>query len=693
MYQIKHYSILIITLLTAYYIQAQKIKVACIGDSVTFGLGIEDRNHNAYPAQLQELLGSTSYQVSNFGHSGATLFKQGHKPYWNTESYKKSLEFTPDIVIIHLGLNDQGNNNWPQHKEEFVTDYLELITIYKNLPSKPQVMICKMTPTFSGHHWFEEGMRESFLEIQHNIEHIAKTAHVALINLHEPLYRFPEYFPDNLHPTKEGTAIIAQKIYSAITGDYGGLKLPILYGEQMVLQRNKTINFNGTANYNDTITVEFNKQIKHTTAQFDGTWDIPFNAMKAGDPYPLKIYTKDSSIFINKVYIGEVWLASGQSNMAFKVSQTEHASNVLKDSLNDDVFIFSMNGKALSDKQFTPTELGHCNAGDYFQNTGWQSATKEHLGNFSAVAYAFAYNLQKQLQIPIGIICNAVGGSPTQSWVSRETMEQTHETIDLLNDTHLNPMVDTWVSQRIHKNLNGITKAIKARHPYQPTFLFDAGIRPLTNYPINGVIWYQGESNAEHVQLHSKLFNRLVSDWRHHWNLPELPFYYVQLSSINRPTWGIFRNSQRQLMEIPYTGMAVTLDVGHPTNVHPNKKWVVGTRLSYIALAKTYNINRPYSGPLFDYININNSKLEVHFTFSEGLKTNDGNPVRDIQIAGKDKRFVEAKAQIRNNVLIVWSEKIKDPRFVKYACSPYSQGNLVNQHDLPASTFTTINNE
>ncbi len=147
----------------------QTIKIACVGDSVTYGYGIENREENCYPNQLQNLLGS-NYIVENFGYSGATMLKNGHKPYWDKTVFTKSQEFLPNIVVIHLGLNDQGNNNWPKYKAEFVNDYLDMIAVYKNLPSKPKVIICKMSPTFSGHHWFEEGMRESFKEIQTKIE-------------------------------------------------------------------------------------------------------------------------------------------------------------------------------------------------------------------------------------------------------------------------------------------------------------------------------------------------------------------------------------------------------------------------------------------------------------------------------------------------------------------------------------------
>lgn len=666
----------------------QSIKVACVGNSVTYGAGIKDREVNSYPQQLQNLLGD-SYKVANFGFSGATLLKNGHKPYWDKPVFKESQDFEPNIVIIHLGLNDQGNNNWPKHKDEFIADYLEMITLYKNLPSKPKVIIGKMTPTFSGHHWFEEGMRENFKEIQAKIESISKSASVEMIDLHEPLYRYPEYFPDNLHPKKAGAKIIAEKVYSAITGDFGGLILPKIYGENMVIQRNEPIHFNGFANFNDVVKVEFNNRIKTIKTALSGEWKLAFPSMKAGGPYQLKISTTTKTIVINKVFIGEVWLATGQSNMDFKVRDMKNAATVLKDSLNPNIFVFSMDPKVLGGNTFTKEDFENINANDYFKYSGWHNEKGEVLENFSAIAYAFAHNLQKELNVPIGIICNAVGGSPTQSWVSRERMEQTHETVSMLNDSWQNPLIDSWVSKRKSENFGG-NKNLKARHPYDPTILFDAGILPLINYNFKGVLWYQGESNAERVNLHARLFKMLVNDWRIHFKKPALPFYYVQLTSMERPGWGSFRDSQRKLLSIPNTGMAVITDVGNRTDVHPTQKWVVGKRLSNIALAKTYQKNIAYSGPLFDFVNVIDTKLEVHFQFSEGLKTKDNQPVKDIKIAGVDKVFKSAKSRIKNNIIEVWHPEIKNPRYVRYGYSPFTESNLTNKSGLPASTFSNI---
>ncbi|MCK0135449.1 sialate O-acetylesterase [Arenibacter sp. S6351L] len=684
--------ILILALVFTFSTQAQKIKVACVGNSVTYGTAIEKREVNSYPSQLQELLGNR-YEVTNFGHPGATVLKNGHKPYWNTLLFEESKSFLPDLVIIHLGLNDQGNNNWPEHKGEFVSDYLDLIQGYRNLPSSPKIIICKMSPSFSGHHWFEEGMRENYQEIQAKIDSIGKKAGVAIIDLQDPLYRFPEYYADDLHPAKEGATIIADKIYSFVSGNYGGLKLPTLYGENMVFQRNVPLVIKGSANALDEIAVHLNGETKRTKVSQHGQWQVQYPPQKAGGPYSLEIASgKSGKISIKKVYIGEVWLASGQSNMDFTLNQALHGSTILKDSTNSNIFLFSMDGKAHpSNHSFSKEELLSCNSTDYFRSSGWSNSRDAIMEKFSAIAYSFAYNLQRELKVPVGIVCNAVGGSTTQSWISREALETTHETISLLNDTHLNPLVQPWVSERKAKNLQSTKDfGIKARHPFDPTMLFDAGIYPIKDFPIKGVIWYQGESNAEREELHSKLFRMLVTDWRNHWKNPDLPFNFVQLSSMDRPNWGAFRDSQRRLLSIPNTGMVVSSDLGHPTDVHPKEKWELGKRLSNTALAKNYGVDIPYSGPLLDFVNVRNKVLEIHFLHAEGLRTKDGKIVLDIEIAGADKIFLKAESQIDNEVLKIWNEQIKNPRYVRYGYNSYTNGNLTNMHMMPASTFSNL---
>lgn len=243
--------------------------------------------------------------------------------------------------------------------------------------------------------------------------------------------------------------------------------------------------------------------------------------------------------------------------------------------------------------------------------------------------------------------------------------------------------------ERAARNLENATFA-KQRHPYQPAYNYDAGIAPLTSFPIKGVIWYQGESNAHNVELHETLFKMLVSSWREKRGY-DFPFYYVQLSSINRPGWPHFRDSQRRMLsQIDNTGMAVSSDVGDSANVHPTQKRQVGERLAGWALVKTYHKRVPYSGPLFKGVTFSGNKAICTFQFDKGLHASDGKPVRGFEVAGSDLVFREAKTEIRENKVIVFSDKVPEPRYVRYGWQPYTTANLVNKAGFPASTFSSF---
>ena len=231
------------------------IKVACVGNSVTYGFGIEDREVNSYPAQLQRLLGD-GYEVRNFGRSGATLSRRGHRPYHLTEEYQQAMAFAADKVVIHLGLNDTDPRNWPNYRDQFVSDYLTLINAFREVNPDCEIWVCRMTPIFHGHSRFKSGTRDWFWQIQRKIEAVAASAHTGLIDFHPRLYQRPDLMPDNLHPNAEGAGFLAQAVYGHLTGDFGGLRLPITYSDYMVLQRGKPLRIAGQANAHETVTVK-----------------------------------------------------------------------------------------------------------------------------------------------------------------------------------------------------------------------------------------------------------------------------------------------------------------------------------------------------------------------------------------------------------------------------------------------------
>ncbi|MCK4745673.1 MAG: hypothetical protein KAT15_01490, partial [Bacteroidales bacterium] len=330
------------------------------------------------------------------------------------------------------------------------------------------------------------------------------------------------------------------------------------------------------------------------------------------------------------------------------------------------------------------------NEGEYFIAGPWLSCTPASVSDFSAVAYYFGKELYKNLGVPIGLIHNSVGGSNTESWIDRKTLEFNPEFVDMLEDWLNNEQVQDWCQERSGDNLKNSDNPNQL-HPFAPSYLFGTGIRPLEKYPFQGVIWYQGESNAEKIRQHEKLFTTLVSDWRRFFDNEKLPFFYVQLSSLNRETWPEFRDSQRRLMsKLPNSGMVVSSDIGNPTDVHPKNKKDVGLRLSLWALAKVYGQDLVYSGPLYKSMEIHKNKITLFFNHAgSGLTASGDQTFRGFEIAGEDGIYIPAKVKIRDNYVQVRGKKVWKPKNVRYGWQPYTDANLINREGLPASTFTT----
>ena len=668
--------------------QQKTIKVACVGNSITYGYGIENREQNSYPSVLQHLLGK-GYKVGNFGHSGATLLSKGHRPYIQQEEYKKALAFAGDIVVIHLGINDTDPRNWPNHRNDFVKDYLTLISSFKKANPKAHIVIARMSPLSHRHHRFESGTRDWHAEIQQAIALVAQQTNAHLIDFHEPLYHFPQMLPDAVHPNAQGAAILAQVVFGAITGNYGGLQLPEIYSDNMVLQHGQPLPLHGIANAGTKITVTIGKQQLNTTADSNGKWQVILAPLAAKETYTLQITAgKEKRVFKN-VVAGEVWLCSGQSNMEFEMFQASTGERDIPQAENPNIRLFDMEARWRTDNAnaWESSALDSINVLQYYKPAQWEVCTPKTVRAFSAVAYYFGRTLQKDLDMPIGLICNAVGGSPTESWVDRGTLE--YEFPRILNNWRENDFIMDWVRQRAGENIAKATDKLQ-RHPYEPAYLFEAGILPLAKYPIKGVIWYQGESNAHNKEAHSKLFPLLVKSWRTEFNNSQLPFYYVQLSSINRPSWGWFRESQRRLMKVvPHSGMAVSYDYGHSTDVHPKNKQPIGERLAQWALADTYGRKVLPSGPLFRSATFNGKVATVAFDYAQGMHPADGKALRGFELSDGNGIFYPATAEVVGEEVKVTSEEVSTPKMVRYGFSPVTDGNLVNEANLPASTFTS----
>ncbi len=668
------------------FAQKKTIKVACVGNSITYGYLLENRERDAYPSVLQKKLGNP-YLVGNFGKSGATLLSKGHCPYIEQEEYKQALAFAGDIVVIHLGINDTDPRNWPNYRDDFIPDYLALIDSFKKANPKAHFLIALMTPIGHTHPRFESGTRDWHTEIQQAIECIAKEANAQLIDFHSPLYAYPQLLPDAVHPNAEGAAMIAQVVYSTITGDYGGLQLPAIYGDNMVLQHGRPLVIEGIANAGTRVDLSIGTQHYSTTTTVNGQWQVHLSPLKAKETYTLNIRSgKERKVFKN-IIAGDVWLCSGQSNMEFTLNQTSTGANDIQQATRPNIRFCDMKARWRTDAvQWSNTALDSINHLQYFTSAQWQTCSPETAGRFSAVGYYFGKKLQEETDIPIGLICNAVGGSPIEAWVDRHTLERNFPRI--LNDWRNNDFIMDWVRKRAGENIAKATDK-NQRHPYEPCYLYEASIAPLKSLAIKGVVWYQGESNTHNKDAYSKLFTLLVQSWRNTWNQADMPFYYVQLSSINRPSWGWFRETQRRLLySSPHLGMAVSYDCGHPTDVHPKNKRLIGERLAYWALYDSYNRKDIVpSGPLCKSVLFSETVAILDFDYSEGLQSNDGKALRSFEVAGSNGIFYPATAQIVGNKIEVSSIQVTHPVQVRYGFSPFTDGNLVNGAGLPASTF------
>lgn len=665
----------------------ETIKVACVGNSITYGIGVKDREKDSYPAVLQRMLGD-EYIVGSFGKPGATLLNRGHRPYTEQKEYKDALAFNADIIVIHLGVNDTDPRDWPDFRDDFIKDYISLIDSFKSVNSDARIIIAGITPIWDRHPRFLSGTKVWQDEIRDKIHVVADILDVEFIDFYSVLHNYPFMFPDAIHPNEEGASILAKTVCSAITGNYGGLKMPEVYSDNMVLQRDVPLKLSGTSNANDHIIVEIDGNKYETVTDNRGCWNIVIEPLSAKRNITMLVSNGYKNLVFKNVAVGEVWLCSGQSNMEFMLKNSVNAKEELKKSANSNIRLFDMKPRWKTDAvEWPESALDSVNHLEYYRKTTWKECNPETVKDFSAVAYYFGKTLQDSLDVPVGLICNAVGGSTTESWIDRNTLENKFPFI--LREWKNNDFIQKWARDRASLNIKK-SESIFQRHPYEPCYLFEAGIIPLQQFPIKGAIWYQGESNAHNAEAHENLFKLLVNSWRNNWGNNYMPFYYVQLSSLNRPSWPWFRDSQRRLMyEIPNTGMVVSSDCGDSIDVHPRNKRPIGERLARWALSDTYKYNLLPTGPLFKKaIVTGNNSVTVSFDYSEGLcASNNNGKVIGFELAEYDGLYYAAETEIHNNIVILHSSKLKNPKYVRYGWQPFTKANLVNVNGLPTSTF------
>jgi sialate O-acetylesterase len=473
------------------------------------------------------------------------------------------------------------------------------------------------------------------------------------------------------------------------------LQLSPVITDHAVLQRDVPIHVWGLASPAEKVTVEFHGQSATATATKLGQWEVWLRPEPAGGPFTLSV-RGSSELTRSDLLVGDVWFASGQSNMEMPLSgfpPDAHINNAAQEIAQADLPQVRL---LRVERQSSPSPLTTITA-------TWQPCTPETAKDFSAVAYFFAREISSREHIPIGVIDSSWGGTPIDSWISLDSLsadaslmpafaaraqfadEQTHDDLEAAAEKsadaeakahHLPPPSHRW-------------------HPdpasWIPAGLYNGMVAPFTPFAIKGFLWYQGETDSapERAGLYAKLLPTLIADWRRQWGLGNLPFLFVQISSYDSPpeNWGLIRDSQRRTLDVINTGMAVTLDIGQRDNVHPPDKQTVGARLALAGRALAYGeTGLEFSGPLYRQTTRQGNTLEIWFDHAQGLNSK-GSDVKGFEVAGTDGHFIPATAHVQGTLVVVSSPEVTEPVQVRYAWENFSEANLYNDASLPASTF------
>jgi len=468
------------------------------------------------------------------------------------------------------------------------------------------------------------------------------------------------------------------------------LQLPALFSDNMVLQRNVSLPIWGWADDGEVITVSFRGQKVTTTAQ-NGKWSVRLRKLKAGGPDALTVASPTRKVEFKNVMVGEVWVASGQSNMEWPMTQSDQAQEAIASATNSLIRFFMVPNV----KSEAPTVR---------INSSWKICSPEMIGGYSAVAYHFARDLQAARKVPIGIIQSDWGGSPAEVWMNRESLEinprYQAEILDANAEAWKNyqqSLIEFEKEKALAASKGEEFKKQQPRFGWRPTELYNGMIAPLIPYAISGAIWYQGESNAGRAEQYRTLFPDMIRNWRRDWGQDDFTFLCVQLApwmaikdEPQDSAWAELREAQWLATKVlPKVGMAVITDVGDPADIHPRKKQPVGARLALAARGIAYGEKIEYSGPLYKSIRIDGGRIVLSFDHvGKGLEARDGE-LKGFSICGEDRKFVWAKAEIVGNAVAVSSPEVPKPVAVRYGWSDCPVVNLWNKDGLPASPFRT----
>ena len=526
------------------------------------------------------------------------------------------------------------------------------------------------------------------------------------------------------------------------------VKLPGIIGDHMVLQRDQKVPIWGWADPGEEVTVTTLGEAAKATADKDGKWQVLVGGLKASDkPIEMTVAGKNT-ITVKDILVGDVWIASGQSNMEWTLDRDAFAAEELKQATNPMIRIFVV------PKQVSFEPKTDCSG-------KWALCDPARAGTFSAVGYYFAKDIAATQKVPVGMIGTYWGGTPAQAWTSLEALGAMPETkyyVDSYEKTKtdlpqlklkyknetlpafekekakwdeevgagLKEKLEAWQREAVAARAEGKPQPPKPTgsrpeprkpappegNPHIPSSLYNGMIAPIVPFAVKGAIWYQGESNAGKPVEYATLFPGMINDWRARWGQGQLPFFWVQLANYQKrrdePTqsaggWAGLREAQSKTLGLPATGQAVIIDIGEAGDIHPKDKLHVGQRLALSARGVVYGEKIVYSGPVYDAMKVEDDKVRLSFKHTgTGLTVAAPPPTRPntetgqsigkligFAIAGPDKKFVWADATIDGDTVIVSSPSVKEPVAVRYAWGDNPDCNLYNKEHLPASPFRT----
>jgi sialate O-acetylesterase len=442
--------------------------------------------------------------------------------------------------------------------------------------------------------------------------------------------------------------------------------LPAVIDNNMVLQRSTVAKLWGKAKPGVKIAIKtsWNNKLYTIVAQTDSSWNVGVNTPIAGGPYTIS-FNDGELLTLRNILIGEVWVCSGQSNMAMPVKglknqPVEGAIELLLHAENPKIRLMQIQ------RQYAIAPQFNCKV------VPWAEANAETVSDFSAVGYIYAKILQEKLKIPIGIILTAWGGTKIEAWMNSNSFDSL-----------------SFIKQPLLK------ENAKVSHN-SPTVLFNAMIKPIVGYGVKGFLWYQGEANRSNYDQYAQLMEAMVKGWRKAWNIGELPFYYTQIAPFKYDgdhKSAFLREAQLKASTLmPNSGMVVSMDVGREMFIHAPDKTTIAKRLALWALANNYGMKKlAYASPVYRSMEVKGETIEIRFHHAEnGLSTFDKN-LTGFEIAGADQVFHPAAAKITSNGVTVSNDQVKKPVAVRYAFKDWVVGSLYNSWGLPASSFRTDN--